>query len=956
MFRFLCRTLLLLLASFILAVGIYANTQRFSVRWRGFVMQELEKHGVFIDFARLVINPTGGLVAEDVRLFNDGSRRAQIAAVSHLNLDVNLTRLINGEVRVESLVLSHANVSLPVDPDRPDLTVVSLEDLNAQAVLDGNQIDIRHARGLLSGLRLDIHGVLILPTKTKDDEDKATALERLKFIRQYRAQVQNVLDWLARFQSPEPPQITVEVSGDFNKPQDIQAEVSFQAEELRFENYVWSEIHAVAGYDSGMIDVRRLRLADRLGQIEATATWRMGADRARFRMTSSADIPALARTFFDVEALNEAVFYEPPDLSIEGYWFPGINKGKEAAERVFPAEITGKVECKRFGSRGAIFEGLTASIGVNPDGFYIRDAELRHKTGTVDIQLMRHREQGVRYDATLRMDPNVLVPFVIREKTRDLIRRFEFDEKSHIDVQVAGEGPSFVLQDGVNSGHGVLRNFRYNGVYLEEMEADLAFQGFFQNFRNVSIRHPKGPATAEDVFLNDEQKWVRLTKVHAASDTPDLLRCFAAKTAEHIEKYRLTVGTNVTVDGTIGIREPKYNDYQVTFHSESGEGHYTFLGDDHTILSPDGVVRVKERILSFDVKGSLFQRPFRAVGQTDLTPEVTAWNVDVEAGAYPYEVLATKVPVTNARARVSSQGQDVLFDVQGGAFGRPFRATGRTDARADVNDWSVNVDAGLFPYEVLSKTLDFTGVHAEVDKKGSHIAYDVKSTVLGGGMTLKGTLDESRTPNPYAGELRLDAMNFSQFAKTYSRNDDTSQGDLSGHFKFTGRMDDWPALKGGGSLIIVNGNLMSVPILGPLTPLIGAILPKPIAGYNIAKEADCTFEIADGFFRTRDLEALTTSFRVTSRGDVNFIRDEIDFDAEVRVRGLLGIPLMLVSELFAFHGTGTVADSKWTPKLLGSGAKTAPVGAPAAAPPATGEPPKKRGFFQRFTPRKQQTP
>ena len=36
--------------------------------------------------------------------------------------------------------------------------------------------------------------------------------------------------------------------------------------------------------------------------------------------------------------------------------------------------------------------------------------------------------------------------------------------------------------------------------------------------------------------------------------------------------------------------------------------------------------------------------------------------------------------------------------------------------------------------------------------------------------------------------------------------------------------------------------------------------------------------------------------------------DDIDFDAEVRVRGILGIPLMLLSELFAFHGTGTIAE------------------------------------------------
>ena len=875
MFRFLRRLILLVIASFVLAVAVYSSTDSFSQRWRGFVTGELAKHGVFLDFERLTIDPFGGLVAKEVRLFNDSTRANEIAKVDRLNASVDLALLMEGQVSVESLELSHASIALPVDPELPELTVIELKDFNAKAVLNGNQVEIRQAEGVLSGIRVDIRGVLTLPKPDdKPETSRQSAMDRLSMMRDHRVQIQNGLDWLARFQSPVKPLISLEVSGDLNKPQEIKADLSFRASNLRFEDYTWTEWSADAEYDGGLIDVKRLHLSDHLGSIEATATWRVGADSARFRLSSSADIPALARTFFDVDGLREAVFYEPPQLALEGFWYPGRNKGKPKEEQVFAAEVTGRLDCKRFGSRGAIFEGLSASIGVNQDGFYVRDAVLKHKTGQVLLQLMQHRTQGVKYDAILRMDPNVLLPFVLREKTRDVIRRFQFDEKSHIDVRVSGEGPSFVLQDGVNSGHGVLRNFHYNGVYLEQMEADLAFQGFFQNFRNVRIKHPAGLAMADDVFLNDEEKWVRLTNVQAATDTADLLRCFAAKTATHIERYRLTHGTEVKVNGTIGIRDPKFNDYAVTFRKPDGTGHYELFGEDHTIHAPDGEVKIKNSILSFDVKGRLYERPLRAVGQTDLTPE--------------------------------------------------------------VKDYRVDVTAGLFPYEVFSKRLPFTGVTAAVRTKGSDVNFDIKASVLGGGMTLKGKLDDSREPNPYAGELRLDAVSFRQFAQTYSKQDDTSEGDLSGHLKFTGRMNDWKALKGNGVIIIVNGNLMSVPILGPLTPLLGAVLPKPIAGYNIAKEASCNFTVDDGFVTTNDLVALTTSFRITSRGSVNIIRDEIDFDAEVRVRGLLAIPTFLLSELLGYRGTGTVANTKWSPKLLGGGGRE-------VAPPQ--EPPKKRSLF-----------
>lgn len=875
MFRFLRRLILLLIASFVLAVGLYSNSESFSRRWRGFVTGELAKHGVFLDFERLTISPFGGLIAKEVRLFNDFTRVNEIARVDRLNVSLDLALLMEGEVSVESLELSHAGIALPVDPQMPEQTVIELKDFNAKAVLNGNQLEIRQAEGVLSGIRLDIRGVLTLP-KPDDQPEKSrqSALKRLSLMRDHRVQIQNGLDWLARFQSPEKPLISLEVSGDLNKPQELKAGLSFRASNLRFEDYTWTEWIADAEYDGGLIDVKRLHLSDHLGSIEATATWRLGAESARFRLSSSADIPALARTFFDVDGLREAVFYEPPQLALEGFWHPGINKGKAKQDQVFPAEVTGRLDCKRFGSRGAIFEGLSASIGVNQDGFYVRDAILKHKTGQVLMQLMQHRTQGVKYDAILRMDPNVLLPFVLREKTRDVIRRFQFDEKSHIDVRVSGEGPSFVLQDGVNSGHGLLRRFRYNGVYLDEMEADLAFQGFFQNFRNVRIKHPAGPAVAEDIFLNDEEKWVRVTHVQAATDTADLLRCFASKTAAHIAKYQLTHGTEVKVNGTIGIRDPKFNDYTVNFRNPTGRGNYELFGEDHTIDAPDGELTIKNSVLSFDVKGRLNDRPLRAVGQTDLKPE--------------------------------------------------------------VKDYRVDVTAGLFPYEVFGKRLPFTRVTAAVLGRGNQVDFDIKAAVLGGGITLKGKLDESREPKPYAGELRLDALSFRQFAQNYSKQDDTSEGDLSGHLQFTGRMNDWKALNGSGVIIIVNGNLMSVPILGPLTPLLGAVLPKPIAGYNIAKEASCNFTVADGFLNTKDLVALTTSFRITSRGRVDIIRDEIDFDAEVRVRGLLAIPTFLLSELLAYRGTGTVADTKWSPKLLGGGSRD-------VAPPR--QPPKRRSLF-----------
>jgi hypothetical protein len=112
-------------------------------------------------------------------------------------------------------------------------------------------------------------------------------------------------------------------------------------------------------------------------------------------------------------------------------------------------------------------------------------------------------------------------------------------------------------------------------------------------------------------------------------------------------------------------------------------------------------------------------------------------------------------------------------------------------------------------------------------------------------------------------------------------------------------------------LIILNGNLYALPVLGPLTPLIGALLPGNIKNYNVAREANCNFQVADGFVVTQDFEALTGAFRLVAQGNIDFIKDDIDFTAQARMRGLPGLVLRPVSELLEFRGEGPMGKPRW---------------------------------------------
>ncbi len=848
----------ILLLSVAVAVG-YLFTDSFGLRWRTFVMAKMEERGFHIEFSRFGLHPIDGLVARDVRVFTDENRQHVLMTIDRVNMDLDYSKLIKKQFFIEGLELSDANVALPIDPDNPETGQVELHDLNARIYLMDDRLEIRRAEGEVAGVQLALTGSILLSprkdrTKAEINEDEQNSAKRMAFLREKRGQIQEGLRWLKRFTFARPPQLSLEVNGVADKLENLSASLHFKAEGLGYESYTCKELTAWADYNAGVIEVRQLRLRDKLGVLESTATWDMAGDNVRFRLHTTADLPQLAKSFLQSDALREIVFYEsaPPSLTLDGTWYV---KGQRSMQKR-PIEALGEVQAGRFNSRGEVFEGVSASFGVAPEGFYIREGLLRHKSGSFALQAMFQEIEGFKYRAVLRMDPHAFLPFAGEDAARELIRRFEFTDSSTIFVGLEGQGPDTSLATCRNVGRAEFRNLKYRGVEFDSAVGEMEFFNRKLVFRNVAAVVRTGSAEAKEVVVEDGEKWVRLTGVKGKLDPVPVTGVFARQTAEVIARYHLTPNTEVFVDGVIGTASADLTDLSVKFKSPEGSGTYPIWGHDYLIHAPTGTLGFKGMKMSYDIKGRVFGGPMSAQGHVDLAHDSTAFDLDLTAEKFPFNILGKELPFEKVKAVVKS---------------------GRS----------------LSPF-------------------------DIHASVLGGTFALKGMLDASVQPAAYRGALRMDAISFQRFAKVYAPGQE-SEGDVTGHMEFTGRVNDWKALRGTGALVLLNGNLYAVPVLGPLTPLLGALLPAPIKGYNVAREANCTFQLGDGFVVTDDFEALTSAFKLLSRGSIDFIKDDINFTAQARVRGLPGLVLLPVSELLEYKGEGTVGRPNWHSHYFSAG-------------------------------------
>ena len=861
MFRFLKRLFWLAVLCGIAWGVLFVSSATFGAQWRSFVTDQMADRGVFVQFARLTVDPFRGLVARDVQVFNDDNRTQLVAALDRVNIDFDLGRLLRGEMVVESVDLAETNLSLPVDPDHPELTVVNVSGVTARVFLANDRLDIRRAEGDLAGIHLSVTGSLILTPRNGDAEQRKKAREenaakRLKFIRDNRQQIQKALQWLERFQFAQKPQIQIEVNGEMEKVHEMDARLTLSARGLGYGTYVCQEIEAQAQYNAGFFDLTRLFLRDKLGTLDASAGWQSGGDEVRFRLSTSADLHGLASAFLNNDFLKELVLYEPPSLSMGGTWFVGGEKSKAAR----PINVIGKLQSGRFNSRGEIFDGLGINFGVDPAGFYLRDGMLRHKSGTLGFQAMYHETQGLKYRATVKMDPSAFLPFLNQEASREVIRRFGFKENSSVFVRVEGAGGGPRLATTRTTGHAELRGFTYKGVDFESADGDLEIEGPVQVFRNINARRNDEALMAGEVYVDTADHWVRLTDVTGKLDPVVIMGCFAPKVSDYISRYKLSSATSVSVAGTVGWKDSEHNDLKAVFRDETGTGIYSLWGRDYGIKEPGGAVTYKKSTLTYDVAGRLFGKPMSVKGSVNLSP--------------------------------------------------------------GAGDYTVSLKAGSLPYTVIGKDLPFGDLTVGVAAEKGTVAFDIGAGVFGGTMSLKGSMDTNKKPAHYQGELRVDAASFRQFAQTYSPGYDT-EGDLTGHFNFTGVESDWRKLKGTGAAIIVNGNLYAIPIIGPLTSLLTAIIPGSIKGFNVAKKANCTYTVADGFIVTDNFEAFTSAFKIVTDGSIDFIKDDINFGAQVQVRGIPGILLRPVSELLEYKGTGTVGKPQWhlNPFGIGGGKK-----------------------------------
>jgi len=188
-------------------------------------------------------------------------------------------------------------------------------------------------------------------------------------------------------------------------------------------------------------------------------------------------------------------------------------------------------------------------------------------------------------------------------------------------------------------------------------------------------------------------------------------------------------------------------------------------------------------------------------------------------------------------------------------------------------------------------------------------------------MRLKAEASVKPGDGSFGASVHLEDVDFQTITKLYFDYTE-SKGQLTADYTFRAVGGNDRAMTGKGNLLIKNGNVLAMPILGPLSLLLNDIIPG--IGYQPAHSASADFTVANGVINTRNLLIKGTGFSMIGHGDIYYLDDRMTMSIRLNAQGLPGLMLFPVSKIFEYESVGSATHPKWRPKILPKG-KSKPV-------------------------------
>jgi hypothetical protein len=548
---------------------------------------------------------------------------------------------------------------------------------------------------------------------------------------------------------------------------------------------------------------------------------------------------------------------------------------------------TGKVNFDglRFNrlSLAATFENrvmhLTSLRGQGPDGDVLIAGSWSFATNSGQLEI----------NGALRW-----APLLVLAGRQDLARQITFDSPPALQASMTAEQSASGLKLAA-TGRASTQGFRLKGVTARSFEASASWKDGQLFVQDAVLKSTTGTVRA-DVLMG---KGVFRLKLESDAKPGEFLEFFGPKERNIIEllEFDDAPKLKVSLDGTRPSLDALTGGGTIVLGRSAMRGSWIDFATSDLVI--------KDRAILY--KGL-------TIGKGKLRA----------TGSFTYDFGRQQVRLDGVRSNLNPPDVLMWVDPRVAATVAVYRFRSPPDVHADgmthmkdptQNDLRVSVDApGGLAYSLLNKDLIFGALKAKVALKGRRVLADVTEAALYGGkvsVNADVSIDPADPTFQVATEAtRVDFPSVTKLYFGYAK----SEGLLSGKYSFKSDLKKPAEMVGSGNLRVEEGHVMAIPLFGPLSVAIAAIIPG--AGHESAKLATMDFTISERRMHTKNLEIQGSGFELFGDGSVGFPNGDLDMTVRINARGIPGIVLFPVSKLLEYVSTGKMSDPQWRPKII----------------------------------------
>jgi hypothetical protein len=696
MFRHVRRFLQIVLALVLLCAGAtmwYLYRKGFSRSWREWLVEELRSRGVEVSFSKLTVEPFRGLVAKDVKVYQNASRKRIWAKVDEIVIEANYAHVARGEPFLNALTLVDASLELPLDPKKPDGPSLKIEKLNTRLHLPPKQLLVAHLEAELFGVRVKAAGQLANPFFTKPSPPSPPGPEGVSPLARICEELRSL-----RYEGA-PPELRLRFSGDMTTPESLVVEADLRGEKIRRGAYRLESLSASAVWQNQSFVISQFDARDVVGKMQLFASYQAPTGQAECRIRSGLNLPALLRAA-QVTDFGEFKFESVPDLEMTARaTLPG-------KDRPLRFHVLGHARAGRCQYGGTPLQKVNADFSWDGQSWAVRDVQILHANGG-ELRLNAQQRRGLdgpddfRLNLKSSLNPSTLAP-LLQARFKEVAKRlaeFRFEDAPQISLSARGPSPL----DCSASGELVLGRSSYRGVDALSARANLRYNGRVLSIDDFLLKRQEGNGAG--AFAFDFQAGIcTIQQVRCALFPMEAALWIDPDLVGDIRPYRLTkTPPMLYIDGVVDLRKPpRRTKLDITLNAPAID--YNFCGEDLHFENVTGKLNFGDgRMRMTDIRAELLDGAVKGEADVSLLKAKPGHSARLEFAGVNFSKL-TKLYFNYDESQGKLNG---VFDFTGaGEDGRVMRGNGELT----VIDGQVFAIPFLGPFsEILNKLVPGMG-------------------------------------------------------------------------------------------------------------------------------------------------------------------------------------------------------------------------------------------------------